>query len=287
MTAAVSAWGCRPSGTWITGAFRFMGQDPAWAQQAAAGAGSDLGYLGTRLFGFGSSPLRPARSPSLTGPWPAPTSRSGPRCSQPGRLRPVGVPGGGHVPALVAVYKDRLTSPAAARYMAEKIPGSRLLILEDAGHRALPEEHEVLDAEIAAFADEVLTGQGGRPEAPAHQASAGSRGPRPAVALGIEDLAVGHWTDPVGLTGCTVVVPPPGECGRGPASARARQPGRDRPAPAPGPRRGRVGGAAHRRERVWAVRRPGGAVDGASARAGLRPLQPADPDRARGRRCST
>jgi L-aminopeptidase/D-esterase-like protein len=30
------------------------------------------------------------------------------------------------------------------------------------------------------------------------------------VALGLEDLAVGHWTDPVGLTGCTVVVPPPG-----------------------------------------------------------------------------
>jgi L-aminopeptidase/D-esterase-like protein len=29
------------------------------------------------------------------------------------------------------------------------------------------------------------------------------------MALGIEDLAVGHWTDPVGLTGCTVVVPPP------------------------------------------------------------------------------
>ena len=30
------------------------------------------------------------------------------------------------------------------------------------------------------------------------------------MALGIDDLAVGHWTDPVGLTGCTVVVPPPG-----------------------------------------------------------------------------
>src|SRR5215211_5185241 len=29
------------------------------------------------------------------------------------------------------------------------------------------------------------------------------------MALGIQDLAVGHWTDPVGLTGCTVVVPPP------------------------------------------------------------------------------
>ena len=40
--------------------------------------------------------------------------------------------------------------------MAEKIPGSRLLILEDAGHCAFLEEHEVLDAEIAAFADEVL-----------------------------------------------------------------------------------------------------------------------------------
>jgi L-aminopeptidase/D-esterase-like protein len=28
------------------------------------------------------------------------------------------------------------------------------------------------------------------------------------MALGIDDLAVGHWADPVGLTGCTVVVPP-------------------------------------------------------------------------------
>jgi len=30
------------------------------------------------------------------------------------------------------------------------------------------------------------------------------------MALGVDDLAVGHWTDPVGLTGCTVVIPPPG-----------------------------------------------------------------------------
>jgi len=30
------------------------------------------------------------------------------------------------------------------------------------------------------------------------------------VSLGIDDLAVGHWTDPVGLTGCTVVIPPAG-----------------------------------------------------------------------------
>jgi hypothetical protein len=40
--------------------------------------------------------------------------------------------------------------------MADMIPGSRLLILEDAGHCAFLEKHEVLDAEITAFADEVL-----------------------------------------------------------------------------------------------------------------------------------
>jgi pimeloyl-ACP methyl ester carboxylesterase len=61
------------------------------------------------------------------------------------------------VPALIATGdKDRLTPPAAARHMAEKIPGSRLLILEDAGHCAFLEEHEVLDAELTAFADEVF-----------------------------------------------------------------------------------------------------------------------------------
>ena len=43
------------------------------------------------------------------------------------------------------------------------------------------------------------------------------------MALGVEDLAVGHWTDPVGLTGCTVVVPPPGN--RAAASVRGGGPG--------------------------------------------------------------
>ena len=105
--------------------------------------------------------------------------------------------------------------------MADKIPGSRLLILEDAGHCAFLEEHEVLNAEIAAFADEVLVRQGGRPEAPPHQRPPGRGSWR--VALGIEDLAVGHWTDPVGLTGCTVVVPPPGNVAA--ASVRGGGPG--------------------------------------------------------------
>jgi L-aminopeptidase/D-esterase-like protein len=30
------------------------------------------------------------------------------------------------------------------------------------------------------------------------------------MALGIDDLAVGHWDDPIGLTGCTVLIPPRG-----------------------------------------------------------------------------
>src|SRR4029450_5838722 len=61
MTAAVSRWGSAwAHRTLIPGAFRFMGQDPARAQQLRR-RGSDLGYLGTRLFGFGSRPPpRPA-----------------------------------------------------------------------------------------------------------------------------------------------------------------------------------------------------------------------------------
>jgi L-aminopeptidase/D-esterase-like protein len=43
------------------------------------------------------------------------------------------------------------------------------------------------------------------------------------MALGIGDLAVGHWTDPVGLTGCTVVVPPAGNLAA--ASVRGGGPG--------------------------------------------------------------
>ena len=61
------------------------------------------------------------------------------------------------VPTLIAVGdKDRITPPTAARHMADKIPGARLLVLEDAGHCAFLEEHEVLDAELAAFASEAL-----------------------------------------------------------------------------------------------------------------------------------
>ncbi|HEV3505464.1 MAG TPA: alpha/beta hydrolase, partial [Actinomycetes bacterium] len=157
MTAAVSAWGSAwAQRTLITGAFRFMGQDPVRANQLRR-RGSDLGYLGTRLFGFGSDP-----SPSqvafidqtLAGTDVEVWAKVFPSLIDfdlSESLEAVSVP------ALIATGdKDRLTPPAAARNMADKIPGSRLLILEDAGHCAFLEEHEVLNAEIAAFADEVL-----------------------------------------------------------------------------------------------------------------------------------
>jgi pimeloyl-ACP methyl ester carboxylesterase len=157
MTAAVSAWGAAwAQRTLITGAFRFMGQDPVRAQQLRR-RGSDLGYLGTRLFGFGSNP-----SPSQVAFIDQTLARTDVEVwakvfpslvdfDLSESLESVGVP------ALIATGdKDRMTPPAAARFMAGKIPGSRLLILEDAGHCAFLEEHEVLDAEIAAFADEVF-----------------------------------------------------------------------------------------------------------------------------------
>ena len=157
MTAAVSAWGASwAQRSLITGAFRFMGQDPVRANQLRR-RGSDLGYLGTRLFGFGSNP-----SPSqvafvdktLAGTDVEVWAKVFPSLVDfdlSESLEAVSVP------ALVAVGdKDRLTPPTAARYMADKIPGSRLLILEDAGHCAFLERHEVLNAEITAFAAEVL-----------------------------------------------------------------------------------------------------------------------------------
>jgi pimeloyl-ACP methyl ester carboxylesterase len=157
MTAAVSARGAAwAQRTLITGAFRFMGQDPVRATQLRR-RGSDLGYLGTRLFGFGSNP-----SPSqvafvdkaLAGTDVEVWAKVFPSLIDfdlSESLEAVSVP------ALVAVGdKDRLTPPAAARYMADKIAGSRLLILEDAGHCAFLEEHEVFNAEVAAFAEAVL-----------------------------------------------------------------------------------------------------------------------------------
>ena len=161
MTAAVTARGAyRAQRALITGAFRFMGQDPARANQLRR-RGSDLGYLGTRLFGFGSDP-----SPSQV----AFIDRllAGTDVEVWAKVFPSLV----HfdlsevldkldLPALIAVGdKDRLTPPTAARQMAEKIPGASLLVLEDAGHCAFLEEHEAFDAELVSFARRVLAPAG-------------------------------------------------------------------------------------------------------------------------------
>jgi pimeloyl-ACP methyl ester carboxylesterase len=141
----------------ITAGFRFIGQDPLRAQQLRR-RGSDLGYLVTRLFGFGSSP-----SPSQVAftdrmlastdveVW-AKVFPSLVDFDHSDVLEHIDVP-----TLIVVGDKDRLTPPASARHMASKIKGARLLVLEDAGHMAVLEEHEVFDAELAAFAREVLS----------------------------------------------------------------------------------------------------------------------------------
>ncbi len=241
MTAAVSAWGSAwAQRTLITGAFRFMGQDPVRANQLRR-RGSDLGYLGTRLFGFGSNP-----SPSqvafidqtLAGTDVEVWAKVFPSLVDfdlSESLEAVSVP------ALVAVGdKDRLTPPAAARHMADKIPGSRLLILEDAGHCAFLEEHEVLDAEIAAFADEVLAENQVPAKAAARQRRRTSRPPGPGVLTGGPRhrgpgrRALDRPDRPDRLHGGGAAARQHGRGQR--ARGRAGHP-RDRPAPAPGPRR--------------------------------------------------
>jgi pimeloyl-ACP methyl ester carboxylesterase len=157
MTAAVTARGAyRAQRALITGAFRFMGQDPARANQLRR-RGSDLGYLGTRLFGFGSDPS-PSQVAFID------RTLAGTDVEVWAKVFPSlidfdlsEVLDKIDVPALIAVGdKDRITPPTATRHMAEKIPGARLLILEDAGHCAFLEEHEAFDAEVTAFAAEVL-----------------------------------------------------------------------------------------------------------------------------------
>jgi len=140
----------------ITAGFRFIGQDPVRANQLRR-RGSDLGYLGTRLFGFGSNP-----SPSQV----AFTDRllAGTDVEVWAKVFPSLVDFDLSevlerldLPTLIAVGdKDRLTPPAQARHMASQIADARLLILEDAGHMAFLEEHKALDAELTEFARQAL-----------------------------------------------------------------------------------------------------------------------------------
>jgi len=143
--------------------FKFLAQDPHRAHQLRR-RGSDLGFLGTRLFGFGSKPS-PAQVAFVDRTLAAtdvevwakvfPSLLDFDHSQVLERI---------DIPTLIAVGdKDRLTPVAAARHMAETIGDSRLLILEDAGHMAMLEEHEVLNAELATFAHQVLRLPDARP----------------------------------------------------------------------------------------------------------------------------
>ncbi|HZP89468.1 MAG TPA: alpha/beta hydrolase [Actinomycetota bacterium] len=60
------------------------------------------------------------------------------------------------VPALVVVGdRDRVTPPASAMALAAALPDARLEVVERAGHMAMLERHDVVNRQLAAFADEV------------------------------------------------------------------------------------------------------------------------------------
>jgi pimeloyl-ACP methyl ester carboxylesterase len=72
------------------------------------------------------------------------------------------------VPALViASDLDRLTPPASARAMTERLPDGRLVEIEGAGHCAMLEKHERFNALLDGFAREVVGPPAERAEAAA------------------------------------------------------------------------------------------------------------------------
>jgi pimeloyl-ACP methyl ester carboxylesterase len=139
-----------------TAAYRFVGADPHRAHGLRR-RGSDMGYLTTRLGGFGPrpSPKQVAFTDQLligtdvevwsqvfTGLLDFDMSHVLETLS---------------VPALVVTGDtDRLFPLTAAEHMAATIPDARLLVLPDTGHMAFMEKHEQLDAELTAFADRVM-----------------------------------------------------------------------------------------------------------------------------------
>jgi len=142
-----------------TAAYRFVGKDPHRAHGLRR-RGSDMGYLTTRLGGFGArpSPRQVAFvdrllietdvevwSQVFTGLLDFDMSHV---------LETLTVPA-----LVVAGDADRLFPLAAATHMAATIPDARLLILPGTGHMAFMEKHEQLDAELVRFASEVMERQ--------------------------------------------------------------------------------------------------------------------------------
>jgi pimeloyl-ACP methyl ester carboxylesterase len=140
-----------------TAAYRFVGADPHRAHGLRR-RGSDMGYLTTRLGGFGSrpSPKQVAFTDQLliatdVEVWSQVfTGLLDFDMSHVLETLPV--------PALVATGDtDRLFPLASAEHMAATIPDAELLILPDSGHMAFMERHDRLDPRLARFADRVMS----------------------------------------------------------------------------------------------------------------------------------
>jgi pimeloyl-ACP methyl ester carboxylesterase len=136
----------------IAPAYHLAGQRAHLAHQLRR-RGSDFGYLGTRLFGFGPQP-----SPSqvaFTDRLLAGTDLEVWTSIFPGLLDfdlgdaidRLDVP-----TLVVSGDADRIIRPASTRRLADRIAGAGLLVLPGAGHMAFMEAHERFNAALAAFA---------------------------------------------------------------------------------------------------------------------------------------
>jgi pimeloyl-ACP methyl ester carboxylesterase len=153
LAAAVASRGARRAQIAMLGpAYRLMGRRAHFAHQLRR-RGSDFGYLGTRLFGFGQhpSPSQVAFTDQLLAGtdlevWSSvlPALLDFDLADALDRL---------DVPTLVvAGDADRIIPAEAGRRMAARIAGAELLLLPGAGHMAFMEAHERFNAAVARFA---------------------------------------------------------------------------------------------------------------------------------------
>jgi pimeloyl-ACP methyl ester carboxylesterase len=72
------------------------------------------------------------------------------------------------IPVLVLAGElDLITKPSASRTISEAIPGAQLKIMPGCGHMGFYEYSAAYNTEIAAFAEQVLSGAGAAPQRPA------------------------------------------------------------------------------------------------------------------------
>jgi pimeloyl-ACP methyl ester carboxylesterase len=159
LAAAATARGARRAQLAVLApAYRVVGQRTRLAHLLRR-RGSDFGYLGTRLFGFGPQPS--PRQVAFTDRLLAGTSFEVWASVFPGlldfdlgdALDRLDVP-----TLVVSGDTDRVIPADAARRMAARIADAELLLLPAAGHMAFMEEHERFNAAVARFAAACLTG---------------------------------------------------------------------------------------------------------------------------------